>query len=97
MLALSSGAALLTVPRWIKGVSTQLGVALRSVTVLQATPTLISRFRVEELRQGLLGPDSKLRVLAFGGEKCPDFTTLSKWRHRKVVTYLDVMYSQIVT
>ncbi len=85
MVGLSSGASLLTVPGWVKGVARKLSMALRPVTILQATPTLISRFGGDELQRGLLGPDSKLRVLAFGGESCPDFNTLSKWKHRKVL------------
>ena len=64
---------------------------LASVTVLQATPTLIGRFGGEVLRRGLLGADSKLRVLAFGGEKCPEYDTLTDWRDEKVEKFFVVV------
>ncbi len=86
-VSLSSGSSLLTVPESVKSIPSRLAKALRSVTVLQATPTLIRRFGREELRCGLLGPDSKLRVLAFGGESCPDHNTLATWKDCKVVMY----------
>ncbi len=72
-------------PESVKSIPRQLAKALRYVTVLQATPTLIKRFGREKLRRGLLGPDSKLKVLAFGGESCPDYNTLATWKDCKVV------------
>ncbi len=80
-VSLSSGSSLLTVPESVKSVPSRLAKALRSVTVLQATPTLIRRFGREELRCGLLGPDSKLRGLHSEEKAVP---VITHWRRGRI-------------
>jgi len=46
----------------------------------QATPTLISSFGPSLLRQSLLRPNSDLRVLILGGERCPTGSVLRSWK-----------------
>ncbi|KAK7097520.1 hypothetical protein V1264_004483 [Littorina saxatilis] len=41
------------------------------VSILQITPSLFRRFNPNTVKKTLLGPDSRLRVLAFGGETFP--------------------------
>lgn len=53
-------------------------------TVLQATPALVLRLPREVLCGGLLGRGSCVRVLAFGGERCPSPAQISSWRHPEV-------------
>ena len=71
------------------------------VTVLQLTPTLFYGFYgsgkgggEEEgegegeggvVRRRLLGAGSRVRVLAFGGEDCPNMQSLSRWKATEVV------------
>ena len=52
-------------------------------SVLQITPSLMFRFHEDVIRE-MLGPDSHVRVLAFGGEACPTMETLMKWKSPKV-------------
>ena len=48
--------------------------------LVQATPTLISSFGPSLLRESLLGPNSDLRVLVLGGERCPTGSVLRSWK-----------------
>ena len=79
-LALRAGAALVMVPTTVKMSPCQLAEVLFrrcSVTVLQATPSLIHRLpNINDL----LGDNSLVRIAAFGGENCPSL----KWigRHK---------------
>ncbi|XP_064636646.1 beta-alanine-activating enzyme-like [Lineus longissimus] len=52
----------------------------QQITVLQATPTLMSRFSLDLLKSTLLSTFSQLRVLAFGGEACPAPKTIKSWQ-----------------
>ena len=79
-ISLFSGAMLLTVPDSVKGSPSCLAKVLfrrHFTTVLQVTPTLVHRFSADEIQHGLLGCESHVRVLAFGGEKCPDYNYLT--------------------
>ena len=49
-------------------------------SLLQCTPTLISRFNSTDLKTKLLGRNSSLRVLGLGGEKFPSLSLLNQWR-----------------
>nr|XP_057930220.1 beta-alanine-activating enzyme isoform X2 [Doryrhamphus excisus] len=83
-LALSSGAQLLIVPAVLKKIPKRLSQLLfgrHKTTLLQATPTLLSRFGPRLLKQEVLSSGSSLRVLALGGESCPSPSVLSAWRH----------------
>ena len=40
----------------------------------------------------MLGPQSSLRVLAFGGEACPSLTTVAQWQHAKNSTRIFNIY-----
>ena len=53
-------------------------------TVLQVTPALVRQLSDEVIKNHLLGPDSCVRVLAFGGEACPNLDTLAQWKSPKV-------------
>ena len=50
------------------------------VSVLQVTPALIRKLPEYEIVNHLLGPESHVRVLAFGGEACPNFDILARWK-----------------
>ncbi|KAM8890113.1 beta-alanine-activating enzyme [Synchiropus picturatus] len=94
-VALSSGAQLLIIPNVIKKIPNQLSHLLfqtHKTTVLQATPTLLTRFGHRVLKQVVLSPDSSLRVLALGGEACPSPSLLSSWKHEKNKTIIFNVY-----
>ncbi|XP_030836045.1 beta-alanine-activating enzyme-like [Strongylocentrotus purpuratus] len=78
----SQGATLLMVPAKLKMAPSSLAQVLKRnhVTVLQATPSLVSRFSSSALQQDLLGASSTLRLLVFGGESCPTPATIARWR-----------------
>ncbi|XP_014662072.1 PREDICTED: acyl-CoA synthetase family member 4-like [Priapulus caudatus] len=81
--ALGSGASVLMVPPFVKQSPTLLMdmITVRhTVTVIQATPTLIRRFADVLLRSSLLSKHSKIRILALGGEQCPHLGELRTWR-----------------
>ncbi len=63
-----------------------------NLSLIQATPTLIHSLGDEYLSSTLLGPESHLRVLAFGGEACPDLNTLKRWKHDENRTELYNLY-----
>ena len=48
--------------------------------LFQATPTLLSGFSSSLLRSSLLGPNSDLRLLVLGGERCPTGSVLRSWK-----------------
>ncbi|XP_074492187.1 LOW QUALITY PROTEIN: beta-alanine-activating enzyme [Sebastes fasciatus] len=94
-LALSSGAQLLIVPTVIKKMPSRLARLLfndHKTTVLQVTPTLLSRFGHRLLKQEVLSCGSSLRVLALGGEACPSPALLSSWRHEDNRTHIYNIY-----
>uniref|UniRef100_A0A3B4X5G9 Aminoadipate-semialdehyde dehydrogenase n=1 Tax=Seriola lalandi dorsalis TaxID=1841481 RepID=A0A3B4X5G9_SERLL len=94
-LALSSGAQLLMVPSMIKKTPSRLAQLLfrdHETTVLQVTPTLLSRFGHRLLKQEVLSPGSSLRVLALGGEACPSPAVLRSWRHEDNKTHIYNIY-----
>ncbi|XP_028658083.2 LOW QUALITY PROTEIN: beta-alanine-activating enzyme [Erpetoichthys calabaricus] len=82
-ITLSSGASLLILPPFVKMVPNKLSDVLFSqhkVTVLQATPTLITRFGTSLLQSKILTADTSLRVLALGGEAFPSLVVVRNWR-----------------
>ena len=90
-LALSSGAALLIVPDKIKRSPSVLASVLfkrHHTTVLQVTPTLVNRFSDQQIKSDILGSDSRIRVLALGGENCPSLGTIAKWKSPEVMVIL---------
>ncbi|CAC5412075.1 AASDH [Mytilus coruscus] len=50
------------------------------VSVMQCTPTLLSRFSITDLQTSLLSECSSLRVLGLGGEQFPPLSHLQHWR-----------------
>ncbi|KAL5011810.1 hypothetical protein ScPMuIL_010361 [Solemya velum] len=93
-LALSSGATILIVPHVVKLIPARLLDLLchrHQVTVMQATPTLLSRMG-RMLSQSLLGSATSLRVLALGGEKFPSISLLQQWRAPSNTTELFNLY-----
>ncbi|XP_061680411.1 beta-alanine-activating enzyme isoform X2 [Syngnathoides biaculeatus] len=94
-LALSSGAQLLVVPAVLKKIPKRLSELLfrrHATTVMQVTPTLLSRFGPRLLRREVLSHGSPLRVLALGGEACPSASALNAWRHRDNATAVFNIY-----
>lgn len=63
------------------------------VSVLQVTPALIRQFSESEIVDHLLGPESHVRVLAFGGEACPTLDTLAQWKSPKVNNMIYMYHS----
>ncbi|XP_077391321.1 beta-alanine-activating enzyme [Festucalex cinctus] len=94
-LALSSGARLLVVPAVLKKIPKRLCRLLfrrHKTTIMQVTPTLLSRFGPRLLRQEVLSRGSPLRALALGGEACPSASALSAWRHEDNATAVFNLY-----
>ncbi|XP_067008932.2 beta-alanine-activating enzyme [Anabrus simplex] len=87
-LALSCGAALLIVPSVVRGSPLTLLDILfpiticsyRRVTLIQTTPSLLSRWSLQDLQKRVLGPNTTLRYLLLGGEPCPSLPILQEWR-----------------
>ena len=80
-LALYNGASLLTVTSQVKRLPRDLANVLflrNHVTILQITPSLFHRFPERVIATGLLGDQSQVRVLAFGGEKFPPLGVLAE-------------------
>lgn len=79
-----SGATLLMIPDSLKLQPRSLAsfaVERNKVTVIQATPSLISSIASSGvLRSSLLSAKSSLRLLIFGGESCPNGLMLESWR-----------------
>ena len=87
-LALSSGSCLLLVPTKVKQsprLLTRVLFQRQFATVLQVTPALVRQLPEEVITSRLLGSDSCVRVLAFGGEACPTLDTLAQWKSPKVL------------
>lgn len=86
-MALSVGATLLMVPEHIKMAPSLLAKVLlqrQQPTVLQATPSLVRQLSLNVITGRLLGEESHVRVLAFGGEACPSLTCLANWKSPRV-------------
>ena len=79
--ALVTGAAVVIVPQGVRRSPRRLEAVLRSqrVSVLMATPGLLSRFSVIVVRECILGPGSACRAVVLGGEPFPSVTTLRQW------------------
>ncbi|XP_074651678.1 beta-alanine-activating enzyme-like [Tubulanus polymorphus] len=93
-LALSSGATLVMVPTALKSMPDKLLDVLikQSVTHLQVTPSLLSTFNATKLRSSILGRNSNLKVLALGGEQCPEKSTLLRMKHERNETLIYNIY-----
>nr|CAD7394747.1 unnamed protein product [Timema cristinae] len=87
-LAFSSGAALLVVSNEVKLSHTRLSESLfpcmaspyLGVTVMQVTPSFLSRWPIETLQNIMFGPKSTLRALILGGEPPPHWDILVEWK-----------------
>ncbi|NWU99282.1 ACSF4 enzyme, partial [Upupa epops] len=94
-VALTSGASVLVVPNAVKMMPLELSAALfhqHRVTVLQATPTLLSRFGGHLVRSTVLSAQTSLRVLALGGEAFPALALLRSWKHEENTTSVFNLY-----
>lgn len=85
-LALQSGASLVMVDNKIRCDSQHLidiifpiGSAHPGVTIMQMTPSIFMRWSSDSIKSRIFSIDSKLSVLAFGGEAFPKISTISKW------------------
>ena len=93
-LALSSGSAVLLVSDSVRRSPSDLAKVLfhrEPVTVLQTTPTLFHRFQQREISTRILGEQSHVRVLAFGGERCPSLRELAKYKAKRVSQLLAIL------
>jgi acyl-CoA synthetase len=63
-----------------------------AVTVLEATPSFVMRWSVEEIQSTLLCEKSSLRVLVLGGEPCPSVQVLRQWKSRENNTEIFNVY-----
>ena len=50
----------------------------------QITPSLATILGEQVLSEDVLGRKSCVRVLAFGGERCPGGRSIAKWKHPQV-------------
>uniref|UniRef100_A0ABM5GI35 Beta-alanine-activating enzyme isoform X1 n=2 Tax=Pogona vitticeps TaxID=103695 RepID=A0ABM5GI35_9SAUR len=94
-IALSSGATLLIVPQQIKMMPQKLSEVLfqrHSVSVVQATPTLLRRFGVQCIKSTVLSAHSSLRILALGGEAFPGLSVLRSWKEKGNKTHIFNIY-----
>lgn len=96
-LALSAGALLLIVTSAVKSSPRLLLKVLFSevehrVTVLEATPSFIMRWSLEEMQSTLLCEKSSLRVLVLGGEPCPSVQVLERWKSKQNKTEIFNVY-----
>ena len=86
-MALSTGASLIIVPEIFK-ISSRLFswiiLSRHQITVLQATPSLIRQLPQEVINEQILGAWSSIRILAFGGEMCPQLNVLKQWKSPEV-------------
>lgn len=86
-MALSTGASLIIVPEIVK-ISSRLFswiiLSRHQITVLQATPSLIRQLSQEVINEQILGAWSSIRILAFGGEMCPQLNVLKQWKSPEV-------------
>ncbi|VDH90281.1 acyl-CoA synthetase [Mytilus galloprovincialis] len=81
-VTLSSGSCLLMTSDAMKAVPNKLLWLLTKyhVSVMQCTPTLLSRFKIKVLQTSLLSEYSPLRVIGLGGEQFPPLSHLQHWR-----------------
>ncbi|KDR21131.1 hypothetical protein L798_04060 [Zootermopsis nevadensis] len=96
-LALSTGALLLIVTHTLKSSPHLLLKVLFSdtkhgVTVLEATPSFVMRWSMEEIQSTLLCKKSSLRVLVLGGESCPSKQVLRQWKSKENNTEIFNIY-----
>ncbi|XP_033611608.1 beta-alanine-activating enzyme isoform X4 [Cryptotermes secundus] len=96
-LALSAGALLLIVTNAVKSSPCLLLKVLFSevehrVTVLEATPSFVMRWSLEEMQSTLLCERSSLRVLVLGGEPCPSVQVLEQWKSKQNKTEIFNVY-----
>ena len=88
----------MVVPEAVKRVPTRLSSILfrkHHASVLQITPTLFYRFD-ETVKRRVLGADSHVQVLAFGGEACPAAEKLAQWRAAQVSALVVVIVVVVV-
>lgn len=81
-MALSTGATLLVTSehlRRIPGRTTAHVLSRNGVTVLQGTTSFFVRLGAALVKESLLSRDTRLRVVAFGGEDCPSVAMLKRW------------------
>jgi acyl-CoA synthetase len=62
------------------------------VTVLEATPSFVMRWSLEEIQSTLLCEESSLRVLVLGGEPCPPVQVLGQWKLKENKTEIFNVY-----
>jgi acyl-CoA synthetase len=62
------------------------------VTVLEATPSFVMRWSVEEIQSTVLCEKSSLRVLVLGGEPCPSVQVLRQWKSKENNTEIFSVY-----
>ncbi|ESO88498.1 hypothetical protein LOTGIDRAFT_125913, partial [Lottia gigantea] len=82
-ISIISGASILIVPDYIKQIPDRLLDILyhrNSITILQATPSLLYQFKSSELKRTLLGNNTSLRILALGGEEFPPISVVNQWK-----------------
>jgi acyl-CoA synthetase len=93
-IALSRSACLVIVPDDVKRAPEHLAYVIdkHEVTVMQVTPALFKQFTNCFITNKLLCRDSKLRVLAFGGEECPNFAAIANWKHQENRTRIFNLY-----
>lgn len=59
-------------------------LSVRASVHPQITPSLSTVLGERVLSENVLGGTSHVRVLAFGGEKCPGRGRIAKWKHPQV-------------
>lgn len=101
LLALFNGASLLTVTDQIKRSPWKLSDVLlirNQVTVLQLTPSLFYHLPLRDVVTRLLGDQSCVKVLAFGGERCPSLRLLAQYKSisvssaPKIISFDEIYY-----
>uniref|UniRef100_A0A6P8HHV0 Beta-alanine-activating enzyme-like isoform X1 n=1 Tax=Actinia tenebrosa TaxID=6105 RepID=A0A6P8HHV0_ACTTE len=94
-LALSSGGRAVVVSDAFKlqtGKLCQILFDDLKISLFQPTPYLMYLIGQERIRRNILGQQSPLRILAFGGESCPTLSVLQKWKHHNCETRLFNLY-----
>lgn len=81
-LTLASGATLFLTSDSVKMIPSLVSSLLvkNAVSVMQVTPSFFLKMGRTRVRRTLLARESRLRVLAFGGETCPTSGLLDSWR-----------------
>ncbi|KAK3100209.1 hypothetical protein FSP39_016338 [Pinctada imbricata] len=93
-VTLTSGACLVMTSNRVKQSPAKLLEILVSnkVSIIQATPSLITRLSPRSLSLSILGPHSSLRVLALGGEDFPPLPVIRSWRSEQNTTMFINLY-----